>query len=138
MRKGGKRWGVGLTVRLNHQLLGLPAGFEGQDVNGPESLDPALSGLSGFWESFIATRSWPEVKVKGKVFWGRSSSVDWPLTSAGVARRPGSADGQKRTDRPRATVQGLFFVSWLVWYILASASYKGGATAMAFGQVQGA
>lgn len=28
-------------------------------------------------------------------------------------------------------------LSWLGWYILASASYKGGATAMAFGQVQG-
>ena len=43
MRKGGKRWGVGLTVRLNHQLLGLPADFEGQDVNGPESLEPAFT-----------------------------------------------------------------------------------------------
>lgn len=28
-------------------------------------------------------------------------------------------------------------LSWLGWYMLASASYKGGATAMAFGQVQG-
>ena len=130
---------MGLTVRLSQQLLGLPAGFEGQDVNGPESLEPALTLASaGFWGSLVARMSWPEVKVKGKVFWGLSSSVGWPLISAGVARRPGSAGGQKRTDRPRATVQGLFFVSWLVWYILASASYKGGATAMAFGQVQGA
>lgn len=45
-------------------------------------------------------------------------------------------------ENKRGQTHGLLYtafslLSWLVWYILASASYRGGATAMAFGQVGG-
>lgn len=53
----------------------------------------------------VARMSWPEVKVKGKK--ASLQLCGLAFISAGVARRPGGADGQKRTDRPRATVQGL-------------------------------
>lgn len=39
----GQRWGVGVVTRLDHQLLRLYSGFEGQEVSGSESPRPSLT-----------------------------------------------------------------------------------------------
>lgn len=53
--------------------------------------------------------SWPEARVKLKIFWGLLSFVGCLLPGELVPLFvPGGADGQKRTERQRAAVQGLF------------------------------
>ena len=103
-----KVWGV--TIRLDYQFLGLSVGFEGQDVSGPESLGPVLTLASaGFWGHCQSVLARSKGKTEG--FLGPLELCGLaPLLSAGIPCSSGSADGQKRTDRPRAAVQGLFFV----------------------------
>lgn len=82
--------------------------------------------------------SWPEARVKLKVFWDLLSSVGWPPSSQLASHVALAVPMDRRGQTDRELLYKVFcLLSWLVWYILASASYKGGATAMAFGQVQG-
>lgn len=128
---------MGLTVRLSQQLLGLPAGFEGQDVNGPESLEPALTLASaGFWGSLVARMSWPEVKVKEGRFSGASPAL-WVGPSSQLVCFVAQAVPMDKRDRQTESYCTRSFLCVVVGLVhLSISSYKGTA-AMAFGQVQG-
>lgn len=116
-------------------LWGCTVGFGGWEVSGPGSLGPVLIWpqlISGVISS-VPARS--EGKIEGFLGSFELHGSASPI-SAGAPRSPVGADGQKRTET-ELLYKVFSLLSWLVWYILASASYKGGATAMAFGQVQG-
>lgn len=133
---GGQRRGVDVVNRLTLSSWGHTVGFEGREVSGPASLGPILTlgsvDFRGHSHSVLARNE------------GETTSFLWPLELCGLAFLisvvPHVALGvptDRRGQTDREPLYKVFSLSWLVWYILASASYKGGATAMAFGQVQG-
>lgn len=122
-----------VVTGLGPQLLRLHSGFEGWEVRGSESRGPALPAvLVDFWDHFRrgAARSKGLLQPL-ELCVGRPPHVGWhPCSPSGWLRRT-EEDGQRESCCTRS------LLSRLGWYMLASASYKGGATAMAFGQVQG-
>lgn len=106
-------------------------------MSGHEPLEPASTLASAdFWGHFHSvparTKGKTEGFLKALELCG-SPPYPRPPHRSWCPKAPGGADGRDR--RESCCTRSL--LSRLVWYSLASASYKGGTTAMAFGQVQG-
>lgn len=106
---GGQRGGVGCCSQAGPlSLWGCTIGFGEWEVSGPESLGPVLIWpqlISGVISSVPA-----RVRVKLKVFWGLLSCTGQPPPSQLVLHVALLVPTDRRGQRLRAAVQGLFFV----------------------------